>query len=259
MGLTRIATSIAALPLIVLVVLRAPAPLFAAVLAVVCALALHEFFVIGKVRGMLAAIGITGGAAAIVGMSMGIDVTHVLAATFVIASCYRLFASAEPSGAVRETAPIALGMMYIPILVGYQMRLYALDPRWILFLYGSVWIADATAYYVGKGIGKRKLYPSVSPKKTVAGAVGSVAGGAAGAAGLAYVLFPGMPPLHALAFGLVSGSATIVGDLVESLYKRDGGIKDSGALIPGHGGILDKIDGSLFAGPAMYCLVSLLK
>ena len=112
-----------------------------------------------------------------------------------------------------------------------------------------MWVSDSVAYYAGKGLGKRKLYTAVSPHKTIAGAVGSVAGGALCALLLSYAFIP-------LLIGIIIGVTTIIGDLVESMLKRDAGIKDSGVLIPGHGGILDKIDGVLFGGPILYFLLS---
>jgi phosphatidate cytidylyltransferase len=108
---------------------------------------------------------------------------------------------------------------------------------------------------VGKGLGKRKLYREVSPNKTMAGAGGSLIGGMAGALILGTLLVPQLGIVPALFIGLTVGVISVIGDLVESMFKRDAGVKDSGTLIPGHGGILDKIDGSLFTGPILYWLL----
>jgi phosphatidate cytidylyltransferase len=124
-----------------------------------------------------------------------------------------------------------------------------------------VWISDTAAYAVGRAIGKRKLIPSVSPGKTVAGAVGAVVACAIASWALVrFVLVPqaqlGLRPLHAVLFGIAISVATQLGDLAESLIKREAGVKDSSHIIPGHGGVLDRIDGMLFALPVAYWLLS---
>jgi phosphatidate cytidylyltransferase len=124
-----------------------------------------------------------------------------------------------------------------------------------------VWISDTAAYAVGRAIGKRKLIPSVSPGKTVAGAVGAmVICAVASWALVRFVLVPqaqlGLRPMHAILFGIAISVATQLGDLAESLIKRQAGVKDSSHIIPGHGGVLDRIDGMLFALPVAHLLLS---
>ncbi|MBE2291702.1 MAG: phosphatidate cytidylyltransferase [Xanthomonadales bacterium] len=122
--------------------------------------------------------------------------------------------------------------------------------RWLLAALALVWAADSGAYFAGRRFGKRKLAPTISPNKTVEGAVGGLAAGVAVALGLG--LFAGIPAAQVPMLALVAALAviaSIVGDLVESLLKRQAGVKDSGHLIPGHGGILDRIDGVLAALP----------
>ena len=124
-----------------------------------------------------------------------------------------------------------------------------------------VWISDTAAYAVGRAMGKRKLIPSVSPGKTVAGAVGAVVICAIASWALVrFVLVPqtqlGLRPVHGVLFGIAISVATQLGDLAESLIKREAGVKDSSHIIPGHGGVLDRIDGMLFALPVAYWLLS---
>ena len=122
--------------------------------------------------------------------------------------------------------------------------------RWLLAALALVWAADSGAYFAGRRFGRRKLAPTISPNKTVEGALGGLVAGVGVA--LAFGLFAGATAaqLPALALvAVVAVMASIVGDLVESLLKRQAGVKDSGALIPGHGGILDRIDGVLAALP----------
>lgn len=125
-----------------------------------------------------------------------------------------------------------------------------LGHRWLLTALALVWAADSGAYFAGRHLGKRKLAPTISPNKTVEGAIGGLVAGVAVALGLG--LFAGASVAQLPALGLVAAlavAASIVGDLVESLLKRQAGVKDSGRLIPGHGGILDRIDGVLAALP----------
>lgn len=120
---------------------------------------------------------------------------------------------------------------------------------WVLVVILVTWIADSAAYLVGRSLGRRKLAPALSPNKTVEGALGGLAGAALVAVGC-FALF-GLPgePLAAAGAGVALGIAGQIGDLSESLMKRQAGVKDSGNLIPGHGGILDRVDALLFALP----------
>ncbi|WP_295951713.1 phosphatidate cytidylyltransferase [uncultured Xanthomonas sp.] len=122
--------------------------------------------------------------------------------------------------------------------------------RWLLTALATVWAADSGAYFAGRQFGKHKLAPRISPNKTVEGLVGGLLAGlivAAGFGWLAGVTLPHLPGL--LIVAAVSVLASVVGDLFESLLKRHVGAKDSGNVIPGHGGVLDRIDGVLAALP----------
>jgi phosphatidate cytidylyltransferase len=114
------------------------------------------------------------------------------------------------------------------------------------------WLADTGAYFTGRAFGKAKLYPAVSPGKTRAGLYGAL--GAAMIAGLiaSFGYLRSIPPLHGAILGLVAGLLGQLGDLVESLLKRSVGVKDSGNVIPGHGGMLDRIDALIFVSPVVY-------
>jgi phosphatidate cytidylyltransferase len=127
---------------------------------------------------------------------------------------------------------------------------------WILFLLITIWVSDISAYYIGKNFGKHKITPNISPKKSLEGFIAGFIGGVLAAFIFYYIL---MPEKYALITGwqLVFISVDIVvagmvGDLFESLLKRGAGVKDSGNIIPGHGGMLDRIDSVLFAAPLLY-------
>jgi len=118
------------------------------------------------------------------------------------------------------------------------------------------WLADTGAYFFGRFLGKTKLYEAVSPKKTRAGFVGALVGAVAGAALASLWYLPALPLAHALPLGLFAGAIGQLGDLVESLLKRSTGIKDSGGIVPGHGGMLDRIDALIVVSPIVYLFAS---
>ena len=121
------------------------------------------------------------------------------------------------------------------------------------------WIADTGAYFAGRFLGKTKLYEAVSPKKTWAGAWGGLAGSVLGAAVLKVVHSDELTWLDVVLIAMPGGILGQLGDLAESLIKRSVGVKDSGALLPGHGGMLDRIDAVLFIAPYAYAYLTLVK
>ncbi len=252
----RLAVAAVLLPLFYVAVVFLPAWFFVLLLLAVSLLALSEFCAMFRAEPALRFAAIAAGAAILLVVFFREALTaHTLALTVLALLAMRLFIKRDPSSALAESAAPIIGLVYIPFLLSFQVKLRLIGPEWILFLYGTVWAADSFAYYIGKGFGKRRLYREVSPNKTVAGAWGSLAGGLAGALLLRSLFIPSLGIARALSLGLVVGALAIVGDLVESMFKRDAGVKDSGGIIPGHGGILDKIDGVLFAGPVLYWIV----
>jgi phosphatidate cytidylyltransferase len=158
---------------------------------------------------------------------------------------------------VSAAAATLLGAAYVGALGGTIAVLRLLEPveegPWrVLMLLVVVMASDTFAFFVGHALGRRKLAPSVSPGKSVEGALGGVLGGVLGALVVRALGLPGMPAWHAAALGAVVAVVGIVGDLDESLLKRWAGVKDSGALFPGHGGMLDRLDSLLFGAPVLY-------
>lgn len=124
-------------------------------------------------------------------------------------------------------------------------------PFWVLLVLAVAWLGDTGAYFTGRALGKKKLYPLVSPNKTWAGLYGAVGSGGVAALLVSFTI-PTLPVLHAVGLGLVAGLLGQLGDLAESLLKRSAGVKDSGTIIPGHGGLFDRIDALLFVAPVIY-------
>lgn len=258
MHLKRLITAALVLPLMYLYIMKLPPPYYALLMALAAALAQWEFYSMYGVRGLLKPAGIVLGVLVIARIQASGYMPDIVVLSFLAIAVLRLFLKRSPSSSLLEMAPVLVGLLYIPALLGYQLDLRKAGPEWIIFLYGSIWCSDSLAYYTGKGMGKRKLYTEVSPNKTVEGAVGSVVGGVLSALLIRALLIPSVSPGIAALVGTAMGLTAVVGDLVESMFKRDAGAKDSGGLIPGHGGILDKIDGAVFGGPVLYWMLTAL-
>jgi phosphatidate cytidylyltransferase len=242
-------------PVFYLYIMYLPAEYLLFLLVLVSSAALIEFYSMFRLHPALRYAGVVSGAAMLaVFFSARHFFIDVLLLCAMAVMGIRLFLKRDPARSLSEVSAVILGLLYIPGLLTFQLSLAKAGPVWIVLLYISVWVSDSMAYYVGKGLGKRKLYPEVSPNKTVAGAVGSVIGGGAGALFVRSVMMRQISLYQAVLLGLAIGLACIVGDLVESMFKRDAGMKDSSNILPGHGGILDKLDSVTFAGPVFYWL-----
>jgi len=180
--------------------------------------------------------------------------TFVIAFLFLSFSIYTLFSFKDIKVAAAEVALLFFGVIYLPYLLGYLvlLRNHPFGYKWILLIMFIVMSGDSAAYFIGCRFGKNKLYPEVSPKKSVEGAVGGLAGSLLGVMAAKLLFFTELATFDALLAALLIGSLGQVGDLFESLLKRSCGVKDSGTIFPGHGGILDRLDSILFAAPAAY-------
>ena len=148
--------------------------------------------------------------------------------------------------------PVLLVGLTLAHLIGLRSIGDEVGRDLVFLLFLCVMLADTAAYYVGSAIGRRKMAPRLSPKKSWEGAIAAIVV-SIGAAWLARAWFyPELPLKHALIVGALLGPAGILGDLVESVLKRAAGVKDSGRLLPGHGGLLDRTDSLLFATPVLY-------
>ena len=149
-----------------------------------------------------------------------------------------------------------LGLVYIPLFLSFLvlLRSDAQGAQWIFWLLCIVAAGDTGAFYTGKSVGRHKLCPWVSPKKTIEGSIGGLCANVIMALMLKMILLPELANLPSVVFALLIGVAGQIGDLFASEFKRAAGIKDSGTLLPGHGGFLDRLDALLFASPLAYLL-----
>lgn len=179
----------------------------------------------------------------------------------VVPMLYFLFKFRDiPSVASRITATV-MGIVYAGFLATYLAKLKLIDPAHeqdtVLVVLLIAWLADTGGYFAGRFIGGAKLYEAVSPKKTWAGAFGGIAGSILGVTILKLTTAEWLTWLDVALLAIPGGILGQMGDLAESLIKRSVGVKDSGALLPGHGGILDRIDAVLFIAPYVYAYLTI--
>lgn len=253
----RILTTAILAPLIVYTVLWSPHLAFLAVLTAIALLCFREY------SGIAAAYGFGGMGPFAYGAGLLLLLYPGDPALLIVAAALGALCLALRQPDLRNSLPYAaallLGLVYVFGAWRCAIPLRALNPHWLLFALALNWIGDVAAYYGGRAFGRRKLAPRVSPNKTWEGAASSLAGS---------LLFGGLyltrftPEVGwgvALLLSAAGNIAGQVGDLAESALKRGAGVKDSGNMLPGHGGWLDRVDSTLFALPVVYGLFTLLR
>jgi phosphatidate cytidylyltransferase len=245
----RVATALVLIPFVVWVALAAPVWLFDAVLAAVGLLAFYEFDQLAKAQD-IASPGLPGMAAGLALLFAPEPfVVLMLVALLAMALALRAhnLASALPGASV-----FLLGVIYIFGAWRCARGLREINPHWLMIALLVSWAGDIAALYIGRTFGKHKLAPRVSPGKTWEGFAGSIVGGVLAAGIYSHYLIPAAPLGGVLALAAAANVAGQMGDLCESAFKRGAGMKDSGTMLPGHGGWLDRIDSSLFSVPVVY-------
>jgi phosphatidate cytidylyltransferase len=260
----RVITALLLVPAAVFSALFAPWWLFFAAVALVAMLSMSEY---AAMTESFAPLGYVAGLLMLLAPEHQVLPLIVLAA--LAAMCVPLSADNLERGFVRAAA-LVLGIVYIfgSWKTGILLHDGAPKPgafgvpaghHWLMFGLMVNWIGDSGAYYFGKNFGRHKLAPVVSPGKSWEGAAASATTGVL--FGLIYLplTIPGTSPLVAGLLALAANVAGQVGDLAESAIKRGVGVKDSGSLLPGHGGMLDRVDSTMFALPVLYALTSFLR
>jgi len=249
----RVVTALFLVPIAVYSALFAPWWVLFAVVAIVALLCFHEY---ASITQTFAPLGYVAGILILIAPRQETILPIVLSA--IAALCLTLAADDPGKGFARASA-LALGIVYIFGSWKTGILLHDMNPNWLMFGLMVNWVGDTGAFYVGKNFGKHKLAPSVSPGKSWEGAAASVVTGVA--FGMIYLplAIRGTSLLAAGLLALAANAAGQVGDLAESAIKRCAGVKDSGNLLPGHGGFLDRVDSTMFALPVLYSLLTFLR
>ena len=261
--MTRVLSALVLIPIVVGVVWFLP-PVGTLVLAeAVAALAFVEYAALAAALGARVprVLGGTAVLAACAAVGIPGGPVDVALLTIIIVVGAVAVASGRPGPAIlRDAAESVFPVLYIGLPLGALAAVRTIGGRdALLLLMATIVVSDSAQYYTGRAIGRRPLAPAISPKKTTEGAIGGfVFGTAAMTAGATWVFPDARVPVTLLASGTVVALG-IVGDLFESLLKRSADVKDSSHLIPGHGGVLDRIDSWLFAAPVFYVYVRYLR
>ncbi len=182
------------------------------------------------------------------------ELTALLSLAVIVIFIVFLWRVNETNFDISRVARVIFGLVYIPLLTSHFIFLRKLDDGvyWILIVLVIGIVGDTVAMYIGKSLGKRKLIALVSPGKTVEGTIGLILGATIAACLFGYFLIPGVSIVHFVIIGFVGSIIGQLGDLCESAIKRNYGKKDAGALLPGHGGLMDRLDSLIFLAPFVY-------
>ena len=263
MHLKRILSALVAIPLLWIFILKGGSLLFTFLIMAVAVIALYEYRpLVDETADAAAPLSFLGygSAVAMVGASyflenpwgvlLGILFLNIPVGGFLLLSRFE-----KDTQVIHTLLTHIFGLLYIPMTLSAIVKLRTLSSQgemWIFALLVTVAACDTGAFYAGTYLGKRKLCPSVSPGKTIEGFMGGMAGALLGGFLMKILFLSELGWLSSFLLFPLAGAIAPLGDLFESALKRSSGIKDSGNLIPGHGGILDRIDALLFAAPLFY-------
>jgi phosphatidate cytidylyltransferase len=259
--MTRVITAVIGIPLLIYVIQFAPAYVAVAIIFIAMILALYEYFRMTLQPGTTAF--------QIAGYALGIGIAASfsynalfsffwLPASSVLFLIVALFSPGEIKDRLHASAMAFFGAWYLGGTMGYLIGVRRIGSAGetgadlLMLLFVVIWTNDIFAYLIGRKFGRHKLAPAVSPKKTVEGAIAGLFFGIIASAASTLIFIPQITIRDAALIGLVVGILGQIGDLCESIVKRAANVKDSGEIIPGHGGMLDRVDSLLFGAPAMY-------
>jgi phosphatidate cytidylyltransferase len=260
---TRVLSGAILIVFAIAVVWFAPSTIFFAVAELLLVLAFQEYSTLARTAG-LPIPAIPSGLAAMLtcaafAPAMGVPLDVILMSAFVALAAFTLvmWSNGSPgSPAVGLAAASLFPSLYLGLPIGAMIAVREIrgsDALFLLML--TVVVSDTAQYYSGRAFGRRPLAPAISPKKTVEGALGGLLFGAVALVIAGAWWLPAVPPALRAALGVTIVALGIAGDLFESMLKRSAGMKDSSTLIPGHGGVLDRIDALLFAAPVYYVVL----
>ena len=250
----RVLTAVVLVPLVLYVVLWSPYWTVLAVTALVALLCYHEYSGIAAGYGA-GQLGPLGYAAGLVILAVPGSTAALAVAVTLAAMALALRADDLHSGMVRA-AFLLMGVVYVFGCWRFAPMLGAENRYWLLYALAVNWVGDVGAYYIGRSFGRHKLAPVVSPGKSWEGAAASLASSLIFGFLFLRWSIPAVPPEMVLGLTVAANVAGQFGDLCESALKRGAGVKDSGTLLPGHGGMLDRVDSTLFTLPVVYLYVA---
>jgi phosphatidate cytidylyltransferase len=258
----RIYTVLVLAPLLYAVIRYLPPLAFSGVVVLAGSLALFEFYRLcfsDRNHSWLIGIGLTGFAAMILGTHRPDIIVPTLLATLLGIITVPLLSRSPLEQSLRDGAMTLFGVLYLGLTLGplSMTRLLPLGEWLILFLLLVTWASDTGAYYVGTVYGRHRLAPMISPKKTVEGLVGGLISAIIIGYAARWWFLPELSGLDCLVLAILLTITGLWGDLAESAMKRSVSIKDSGGILPGHGGMLDRLDSLLFTAPAFYYYVTM--
>jgi phosphatidate cytidylyltransferase len=251
-------TAIIALPLLILIVQFSSPFWFSLFTSLIAAVALYEFYhmSLAEKRQPERLLAIVYGALLVplCAVQQSLALQAGLALGMLLFGLIFLWRFGDLQQAVQQLALLLFGFIYVPLLLGHLVLLRSLPfgREWIYLVLLIVMASDTGAYFSGISLGRHKLYPAISPNKSVEGSIGGLLGGLLAAFIARYTFFPALSVVDCLWLGLGLGAMSQLGDLFESMVKRACGVKDSGTVFPGHGGILDRLDSLLFAFPLAF-------
>lgn len=260
----RFATAIVCAPLIILLLYKGPPWGFYVLAIVATVVGAWELFNMthpgdrfSQAIGVLMSVAVS--AAMWIGTEKGGD-PRIVPTMIIIAALSGPLLTLVRLGEMKTAALRATSMGMGPLYIGVPLTLLAMlrrdhgesGPGFVIVTIMFAWFADTGGYFAGRFLGKHKLYEAVSPKKTVEGALGGLAGSVVGAVLAHFWFLPSLSLEHGIPLAILAGALGQAGDLGESLLKRSTGVKDSGAIVPGHGGILDRVDALLVTSAVTY-------
>lgn len=263
--LTRILSALIALPIAIFLIEQG-GWIFAALVGFVGAVALYECLgmALGEdktPRVIFTAVGVGLMGLVMTGGFTGARGVVIIAALVIFVWVYFLFRVGDLTTVAARASLSFSGILWAGglLAVTASLRFLPNGNTWLYLACVLAWGSDTGGYFAGRFLGKHKLYEKVSPKKTWEGSVGGVIVATAGAFALNHFLGPGIDPLHLAILAPAATALGQIGDLAESLLKRSTGVKDSGSIMPGHGGLFDRIDALIFVGPVLFAYAVLIR
>jgi phosphatidate cytidylyltransferase len=257
----RLGTAAVAAPLILLLLYRGPSLGFYVLVFVVAMIGVHELFAMTHPKDRASrAVGVAVAAVTSLAVYLATSDVRIILTVLLVAPLVGPLVTLVRLGEISTSAFRAMAMSFGPLYVAVPMTTLALLRRdrgddgasYVVMTLMFAWFSDTAGYFAGRFLGKHKLYEAVSPKKTIEGSVGGLCGSVLGALLAHFWYLPSISLEHAVPLAVLAGALGQAGDLGESLIKRSMGVKDSGQIVPGHGGILDRVDALILASPVVY-------